>query len=895
MRASTGNKHLSRPPLTKLTPPTCEARRLARPEVLASLCRVRESKLALLTAPTGSGKSTLLAETYAALAAEGLGVCWLSLDAADNLITRFLVNLIHALQRARPPLGGGEPERLVSSVAPGDVLTGVIDELTTRAMPIVLFLDDYQEIENPEVHAAVSYLLQYSPASMHLVISGQKEPPLAIARLRARAAVLEIGFEQLRLTPVEIREYLAKIGRLDLTEPQVRALAEHTEGWICGLQLATIALAGPGAMALAEAGAAGGRFDFADKVLEDILARQPAEVQQFLLRTSVLSQFSAGLADAVTGAPGSEAMIAAIERANLLLVRLDREQTWFRYHHLFSGFLRKRLAQREPDLAAKLALRAARWYREHAMHSEALRYALAGGHTELAAELLERYGRELLRAGDLNELARWLEAIPPAAIRGSAVLCVLEAWTRLYLGDPVAAGVSIQAAEQAIAAGPQKRVLSDELHIQRAMTGVTRYDLPDVAGLRDDLPGSFGPEDALQRAYAYVVLGYAARLAGDLDAAAARYTEAVRISDLSEDTVVNLIARYNVAIVHWLRADPATAVEGLQLWLRDPRNKRWLRAGSAGFLHAAAAIMALECGELATALTEASEAIELLDATRTYAYVGIALTIRAQVLAQSGDLQASGSDLARARSAGKQGLDRLTFRACLAGARNAVRLGQWQIAMRDLRQARAVLERTGQLAMPLQTENMAAYASAYAGLLLARSRWDDASRLCDESLVHAERAGRIRHAIEFLACRSVARLGLGDADGAARAFDRAVDLAAPGQAVYPFAIAGRGVLPLLDPFRAEGAHTAFAERVAAALASRATPVAASGRGSALHQREIQILKLVELGLRNRDIGERLFISEDTVKWYLKRTYDALQVGNRVQALARARDLGLIDP
>lgn len=868
---------------------------MARPEVLASLCRVRESKLALLTAPTGSGKSTLLAETYAALAADGLGVCWLSLDAADNLITRFLVNLIHALRRVQPPLGGGEPERFVSSVAPGDVLTGVIDELTTRAMPIVLFLDDYQEIENPEVHAALSYLLQYSPASMHLVISGQKEPPLAISRLRSRAAVLEIGFEQLRFTRVEVREYLAKISGLDLTEPQIRALAEHTEGWICGLQLATIALAGTGAMAFAEAGAAGGRFDFADKVLEDILARQPAEVQEFLLRTSVLSRFTAGLADAVTGSSGSEAMIAAIERANLLLVRLDREQTWFRYHHLFSGFLRKRLAQREPDLAARLALRAARWHREQAMHAEALRYALAGGHTELAAELLERYGRELLRAGDLNELARWLEAIPPASIRGSAELCVLEAWTRMYLGDPVAAGVSIQAAEQAIAAGPQKRVLRDELRIQRAMTGVTRYDLPDVAGLRDDLPDSFGPEDALQRAYAYVVLGYAARLAGDLDAAGARYREAVRISDLSEDTVVNLIARYNVAIVHWLRADPATAVEGLQLWLRDPRNRRWLRAGSAGFLHAAAAIMALECGELATALAEASEAIELLDATRTHAYAGIALTIRAQVLAQSGELQASESDLARARAAGRrQGLDRLTFRACLAGARNAVRLGQWQIAMRDLRQARAVLERTGQLAMPLQTENMAAYASAYAGLLLARSRWDDASRLCDESLVHAERAGRIRHAIEFLACRSVARLGLGDTDGAARAFERAVGLAAPGQAVYPFAIAGRGVLPLLDPFRAEGAHTAFAERVASALTSRATPVTALGRGSALHQREIQILKLVVLGLRNRDIGERLFISEETVKWYLKRTYDALQVSNRVQALARARDLGLID-
>jgi LuxR family maltose regulon positive regulatory protein len=728
---------------------------------------------------------------------------------------------------------------------------------------------------------------------VHAAIASQREPSLTITRLRSRNAVVELGFDDLKLDAAEIRDYLSEVSRVDLSEAQIEALAAQTEGWICGLQLASIAIAQRGPGQLPDA-TSGGSAHFADYLLEEILARQTREVQDFLLHTSVLTQFCAPLAAALTSGADSGAMIAALERANLFIIRLDAERVWFRYHHLFSGYLRQRLQQADPALARELNRRAARWYEQQGLHADALRYANAAADVPLAVELLEVYGRQLLREGNFKELAQWLEALAPSAVQRSAVLCILEAWAHLYVGVPVAASASIRAGEAALGIGGDQR-LRDELQILRTMCGVTRYDLPDVAGLSERIADSFGAEDPLQRAYAHVVLGYAARLAGAPDRARQRYEEAMRISELNEDTVVNLMARYNVAMVHYLQARPTLAAEDLAHWLLDARNKRWRRAGSAGFLNAARALMLLETDRLTEALSEAGEAIQLLATTRTYAYVGIALALRASIHLALGDSVAAESDLAQAREIGRaQQLDRVLFRASLVAARNACRLGQWSQVEEQLGIAYAILEQSGQTAMPLQTENHAAYHAAQAECLLAQQRHEELLQLAEAALAQARSAGRVRFEIEFLVWSSLALAALGQAGEAATHFGRAIDLAAGSGVVYPFFVGGAGVLPLLELHRTGGLRTAFAARIAQALERRAAPEAAPVRRNAeLHQRETQILQLLGLGLRNREIGERLFISEETVKWYLKNIFGTLGVGNRTHALIKAREMGLL--
>jgi len=889
------------PPLTKLAPPSSHSRLLARPGVLASVCTLAEKKLAVVIAPTGSGKSTLLAQAYVALAAQGMEVCWLSLDASDNIQQRFVANLMAALQRARPQVGAEALELLAAASAVNDVLASLLNDLTAGDAPLTVFLDDYQAIDNPEIHAALSYFLQYSPASLHMAIASQREPQLTITRLKTRNAVVELGYDDLKLDAGEIRDYLTEVSRVALSEAQIEALAAQTEGWICGLQLATIAIAQRGAGHLPDASAAGGAH-FADYLLEEIYARQAPEVRRFLSRTSILTQFSAPLAAALTEAPDAAAQITLLERANLFIIRLDAERVWFRYHHLFSGFLKSRLQQHDPLLARELNRRAARWYQQQGQQAEALRYANAAQDSALAVELLEVHGRQLLREGNFKELAQWLEALAPSAVQRSAVLCVLEAWTHLYVGVPVAASTAIRAGMAALGAGPQDARLRDELQILRTMCGVTRYDLPDVTGLNERIADSFGAEDPLQRAYAHVVLGYAARLAGAPDEARRRYEEAMRISELNEDLVVNLMARYNVAMVDYLQARPQRAAEELAHWLNDARNRHWRRAGSAGFLNAARAMMLLEMDRLPEALIEANEAIALLAATRTYAYVGIALALRAQIRLAMGEHESIEADLAQAREIGHaQQLDRALFRSALVAVRMASRQKRWAQMEAQLAAARAILEQSGQSAMDLQTENHAAYHAALAECLLAQQRHADLLALAEGSLAQARRAGRTRYEIEFLVWASLALRALGRESEAAAQFGRAIDLAAGSSVIQPFVAGGAGVLALLEPHRAGGLRTAFAARVAQALergerdrpAAPNGPPAAAPRGAVLHQRETQILQLLGLGLRNKEIGARLFISEETVKWYLKNIFGTLGVGNRTHALIKAREMGLL--
>ena len=299
-------RRLPTPPLTKPAPPSSEALLLARPAVLAAFCSLRAGKLALVTAPSGSGKSTLMSQGYLALAAQGMDVCWLSLDASDNDVQRFCASLIAAVQRARPAAGGDAYEMMRSAarVPLQEVMASLINDLTTSAAPLAIFLDDFQEITDSAVQSAVSYLLQYS-RRQRPPRDRQPDPAAAGDRAPARARrSARTGFRRTAFLAAEIRNYLRELKKLKVSEAQIGMLTEQTEGWIGGLQLATIALAqraGAARPLALDAGERPGVASFADYLLEDILSRQSAALREFLTRTAILDQFSAPLADAVTG------------------------------------------------------------------------------------------------------------------------------------------------------------------------------------------------------------------------------------------------------------------------------------------------------------------------------------------------------------------------------------------------------------------------------------------------------------------------------------------------------------------------------------------------------------------------------------------------------------------
>ncbi len=537
---------------TKLFAPPRRPQGVARPRLIEQLDSTLEPdhRLTLLSAPAGFGKTTVLGDWLAHLdelpASPRVG--WLSLDAGDNDLVRLLTHLTAALDGAGLEIDAG----VLESVGPGSAtaaLTAVVNDVAlagelTPGDRWVLVLDDYQVIEAAEVHEAVTFLLEHLPDQLHLVMATRSDPPLPLARLRARGQLTEVRAADLRFTPAEAREFLNQSMGLELSPADVDALDERTEGWVAGLQLAALSLRGipePGeAAAFIEAFTGSNRFVI-DYLADEVLARQPAEVREFLLRTAVLERLSGPLCDAVTGRADGTRMLEDLERGNLFVVPLDADRSWYRYHHLFGDVLHARLLAEHPDEVPDLHQRASAYYESLGFDPDAVRHALAAEDFDRAARLIEVGMSELSRTRQDALLASWARALPDSVVRRSPVLSILSGWASLEAGDLDALASRLDDAEAALAEGAQDPDLAatwadtDDLRTAPATISVYRASLAQARG---DTDGTVlharrvmelaGPEDHFLRGAGGGFLGLAAFAAGDVKQALTMFSEAVR-------------------------------------------------------------------------------------------------------------------------------------------------------------------------------------------------------------------------------------------------------------------------------------------------------------------------------------------------------------------------------
>jgi LuxR family transcriptional regulator, maltose regulon positive regulatory protein len=331
---------------TKTTVPRLREGRVARPRLLQRLRAATVREFVLVCAPAGFGKSTLLAEW---VQVDRRPVAWLSLDEGDNDPVRFWRHIAAAMDRARP----GVAER--ASLLVGDptsssfmpAVTALVNDLAESAEDVVLVVDDYHLIHAQHVHRSVEFLLEHLPGSLRLVVASRSDPPLPLARLRARGQSAELRAADLRFTPAEAAQLMAASTGLDLPEDVVAALGERTEGWVAGLQLAALSLQGRRDVEGFVAEFSGSHRYVLDYLTEEVLDRQPPDIRTFLLETSVLDRLSGALCDAVLERRDSQLLLESVERANLFLLPLDDERRWWRYHHLFADLLRSRLARED--------------------------------------------------------------------------------------------------------------------------------------------------------------------------------------------------------------------------------------------------------------------------------------------------------------------------------------------------------------------------------------------------------------------------------------------------------------------------------------------------------------------------------------------------------------------
>src|SRR5262244_3239260 len=397
-----------------------------RPRLLARLAQGVDRGLAVVCTPAGFGKTTLLGD-WARRSRRP--AAWLSLDAGDNDPARFWRYVATALDRARPGTCAPLAALLRGPQQPPleAVVTALINELMAGEREVALLLDDYHLIEAPPVHDSVTFLLDRLPPGLRLVLASRTDPPLPLARLRARGQLAELRAADLRFTLEETAAFLREVTGLDLPAASVAALQERTEGWAAGVQLAALALRGQDDPTGFVANFSGSHRYVLDYLSEEVLARQPEQVLRFLLETSVLERLRGPLCDAVTGRTGSQAVLEDLERANLFMVPLDEVRGWWRYHHLLADLLRSRLADERPERVPELHRAAAVWHEEHGFAGDAVRHALAAGDVAWAARLVERHVEALLRRGEGATLDRWLSALPAKCIRARPRLCLAQA------------------------------------------------------------------------------------------------------------------------------------------------------------------------------------------------------------------------------------------------------------------------------------------------------------------------------------------------------------------------------------------------------------------------------------------------------------------------------------
>jgi LuxR family transcriptional regulator, maltose regulon positive regulatory protein len=900
---------------TKLFAPPRRPQLVARPRLAERLDATLETghRLTLVSAPAGFGKTTLLGDwlTHLGKSRPNVRLAWLSLDDGDNDLARLLTHLVAALRSVDLDVGGAALESLHTASADA-ALTALVNDITSAGDHApdkrwILVLDDYHAIEAPEVHDAVTFLLDHLPDHLHLLMATRSDPPLPLARLRSRGQLTELRAADLRFTPAEAQEFLNRVMGLDLTASDVRALDERTEGWIAGLQLAALSLRGiperGDVDGFIEAFTGSHRFVI-DYLADEVLARQPAQVRDFLLRTAVLDRLTGPLCDAVTGRADGTRTLADLERGNLFLIPLDDHRSWYRYHHLFADVLRARLLAEQPDAVPGLHRRAGDWYAAHDLVADAVRHAIAAEDFGRAAHLIEEVFPELRRARQDSLVLSWMRALPEWVVRRSPVLSVLSAFSLLMSGDLDAVEARLDDAERALAAGAHDDDLAaawadtDDLRTAPATISVYRASLAQARG---DVAGTVrharhaldlaGPEDHLVRGAGGGFLGLAAWAAGDVQQALTTFGAAVRSLHAAGNLVDELDGTVVLADMWVAAGRPGRARRLYEQGLRSATGNGEPYPRATADLYVGLAELDRELGDLASAeahLETARVLGERGSITENRHRWSVAM---AQVRASACDYDAATQLLDRAEAMYRHGF--YPDVRPIAAMRCRVR-----IAEGDLSPAAEWAADRG-VGVDDEPDYMDEYEHlTLARLMLAQHRADHrldrvaaVLGLLDRLHAAAADAGRDGSVLEIRTLQALAHHAHGDLPQALAVLDRSVaETPEPESYVRLYLDEGAPMLALLH--HAAGGHTGVLRQRARRLLER---VETPGQPLAdpLSQRELQVLRLLDSELTGPAIARQLYVSVNTLRTHTKRIFTKLDVSTRAAAVRRAHERGLL--
>ena len=840
-------------------------------------------KLTLISAPAGFGKSTLVSEWIAACEQP---VAWLSLDERDNDPASFISYLVAALQTLHAGIGAGMMAALQSSqlLQFETILTSLLNEISSLPEEFLLVLDDYHALDSQPVDQVLTFLIEHQPPQMHLVIATREDPGLPLARLRVRGQMAELRAADLHFTTAEAAEFLNHGMGLNLSAEDIAALEARTEGWIAGLQMAAISMKGlTDTSGFIQSFTGSHRFVL-DYLLEEVLQRQPVEIQTFLLHTSILDRLCGPLCDVVAGfssASGQETL-EYLERANLFIIPLDHERLWYRYHHLFADLLRQRLGQSvTPEEIARLHNRASEWYEDNALEIEAFHHAAAANDIERTERLMEGKGIPLHLRGALTIVLAWLDSLPQSVLDARPLLRVRSATIALMAGQTTGVQEKIQAAEKALEKAVldvRTRDLIGQLACARAILAVTRYQAEEIISQAQRALEYLAPENLRYRFTVGWALAVAYHYQGNRANSMKVITETLSIqAPVSKFAMMLAITHlghlqelgnrlYQAADTYW---------RALHLLGDQPLP-------SAHDVHLGLARIYYEWNDLDKAQQHTQQSLQLAhqyDKMVDRHILSEVLLARLRLTA--GDIDNAAVLLDQAQHSATQ--------------MNFTRWMSEIIAARVL-----VLIQRGQLTAAAEVANQFGLSMSQARVLLAQGKPSEALTLLDPFRRETEAKGWQDERLRGMVLQAIAYHANGDQEKARETLNEALALAEPEGFIRLFLDEGPQMAELLSAAAAQGIRLGYVNKLLAAfetepkLGQPSAPVAdSSSLIDPLSPRELEVLGLIAQGLSNQEICERLFLALDTVKGHNRRIFDKLQVQRRTEAIVRARKLGLI--
>jgi LuxR family transcriptional regulator, maltose regulon positive regulatory protein len=879
---------------TKLMPPPGHGHLVTRDRLIRNMTDGTRLPLTLVVAPAGSGKTSLVRSWRASDAGQSTPLAWVALDEHDNDPVRFWRYAIAALETLEPDLGESARSYLDAhqgaSVQPA--LVSLINALAELDGHLVLALDDYHVIGSTDIHEQLTFLIENLPATLRLLLISRADPPLPLARWRARGQMLEIRDADLRFTDAEASDLLGADLTAELDHQQVAALTERTEGWAAGLHLAALALRSRDDPDDFLQTFSGSHHYVLTYLAEDVIDHQPPEVQTFLLNTSILDQLSGSLCDAVNEGQGGADVLTYLVSINLFTTPLDDSGTWYRYHHLFADVLRHRLRQRHPEIIPELHRRASAWYNNNGLTTQAIDHALKAGDTDLAARLIQSVSRDTLTRGEARLVRRWLDSLPPETLNRSMRMLLAGGWSQLLTGPVDEVERWITAAENARANDPDvdEEDFLGEVAAMKALVYSFKGKVNETIAQAEEALKHITDADVGIRGLVAMSLGQAHRFNGNDEASAKAYREAIQLGLQSNNLYTAIDSMADLGVVLMRRGK-----------LREA-NEMFRRAQQ-----------------------------ELIERNATHLPVaGAVATIWPEILYEMNDAESSQTLAQRGLELGIQGAKSdliLNGHRSLGSAYWL--MGRWDEAIEENRRSAEVSRAYGLVHTTVVTEARIAHIEFTRGNLKAAQEWAATyrhdpdlpgfarevselmlARICIASgdpgsaltileplEQPAREVGRIRSLMPILNLQALAHNALGDQDTALNKLGDSLGYAAPEGFISLFLNEGEAMSALLRVAVAHGIQTSFASELLA-LFDRRDPTDDTAPGQQdliepLSDREQAVLRLMCAGLSAPEIANELYVAASTVRTHLKNIYRKLDVHSRDQAIARAGELNLV--